>query len=160
MSYSPITKSYVATPKTVSKKWYVIDATNLILGRLAAEVSKILRGKHKPYYTPFINCGDNVIIINAEKVVQTGKKLENEKHYWHTGYPGGIREITRGEILTGKFPQRLIKLAVKRMLPKESPLAREQLKGLYIYGGSEHPHTGQQPEEIVMVNKNKKNKYK
>ncbi len=140
--------TFLATPSTVKKKWWLIDAKDLTLGRLASRVAILLRGKHKAYYTPYINCGDNIVIINAEKIKTTGKKLEQEVFYWHTGYPGGIKERKWKDILGGRFPERLIIKAIERMMPKESPLARLQMKGLHVYAGEVHPHQGQQPEVL------------
>ena len=146
MSYTDGT--FFATPSYVKKEWLVVDAKNMVLGRLAAKIARILRGKHKAYYTPFIDCGDHVVIINAAEIKVTGKKLEQNKFYWHTGYPGGIKERTFGQILGGKYPERLLTTAIRRMMPKESPLARKQLKNLYVYAGSVHKHDAQQPSAI------------
>ena len=132
-------------PSMVQKKWLLIDAEGLVLGRLASKLAKILRGKHKPSYTPHVDCGDNIIIINADKVKVTGAKLQDRKFYWHTGYAGGIKEKKFGEILGGKYPERLLQKAIERMLPKESPLARKQMKNLYVYASPDHPHIGQKP---------------
>lgn len=151
-------KTYSAKPKDVVKKWHVIDAEGVVLGRLAAEVAKRLRGKHKAMFTPHIDCGDNIIIINAEKVRLTGMKRDQDIFYWHTGYPGGIKERSKGEILDGKYPERVIQKAVERMLPKESPLARQQLKHLHVYAGTEHPHEAQKPEVLDVAGMNPKNK--
>jgi large subunit ribosomal protein L13 len=147
MSYTAGT--FFATPKYVRKKWLIIDAKDMVLGRLATKIAVILRGKHKAYYTPFIDCGDNIVVINAQNIKVTGKKLEQEKFFWHTGYPGGIKERTFGKILSGKYPERLLMNAVKRMMPKESPLARQQFKNLHVYAGASHEHSAQQP---VVVN--------
>lgn len=122
----------------VEKKWILIDAEGVIAGRLASYIALRLRGKHRPDYTPHIDCGDHVIVINADKVALTGNKLKDKKYYWHTGYPGGIKERTAGKILDGKFPERVMEKAVKRMLPKESPLARKQFSNLYVFSGSEY----------------------
>ena len=146
MSYTAGT--FFATPASVKKNWIVVDAKDVVLGRLAAKIARVLRGKHKPYYTPFIDCGDHVIVINAACVKLTGKKREQNKFFWHTGYPGGIKEKTFGKILQGKFPERLLKTAVKRMMPKESPLARTQLKNLYVYPFEQHKHEAQQPSLV------------
>ena len=121
----------------VEKKWILIDAEDVIVGRLATFVAMRLRGKHRPDYTPHIDCGDNVIIINAEKVALTGNKRNDKVYYWHTGYPGGLKERTADKILDGRFPERVMKKAVQRMLPKESPLARQQLSNMRVYAGSE-----------------------
>ena len=130
--------------KDVKKRWLLIDAENIVLGRLASTVSKILRGKHKSYFTPHVDCGDNVIIINAEKVKLTGNKLNDKTYYWHTGYPGGIKSITAKKIIEGKNPDRVIRLAVKRMIPK-GPLGRQQLSNMKVYPGTTHPHDAQEP---------------
>jgi len=132
----------------VEKKWILIDAEDVVVGRLATFVAMRLRGKHLPTYTPHIDHGDNVIIINAEKVAFTGNKRNAKTYYWHTGYPGGLKERTADKILDGRFPERVFKKAVQRMLPKESPLARKQLSNLKIYAGAEHPHSAQNPEVI------------
>ncbi|MHC0448552.1 MAG: 50S ribosomal protein L13 [Candidatus Lariskella arthropodorum] len=134
-------------PKEVKKNWFIIDVSGMPLGRVAARVAMILRGKHKATFTPHIDCGDNVIVVNAKEIKVTGKKLEQSKFFWHTGYPGGIKERSFGDILSGKFPERLFKKAVERMLPKDSPLARKQMGNLYVYPGVSHPHAGQQPQE-------------
>ena len=131
----------------VNKKWVLIDADGIVLGRLASKVSMILRGKHKASYTPHADCGDHVIIINAEKVKFTGKKLDDKTYYWHTGYPGGIKSRTAKKILEGKFPDRIIRLAVKRMIPK-GPLGSQQISNMKVYNGSAHPHDAQAPEKL------------
>ncbi len=141
----------------VEKKWILIDAENVVVGRLASFVAMRLRGKHRPDYTPHIDCGDNVVIINAEKVAFTGKKRTDKIYYRHTGYPGGLKERTAGKILDGRFPDRVVRKAVQRMLPKESPLARKQLSNLKVYSGSEHPHDAQTPEVIDFKSMNSKN---
>ena len=151
-------KTYSAKPADVKKDWWIIDAEDGVLGRLAANVAMILRGKHKPMFTPHIDCGDHVVIINADKVRLTGKKRENKKYYRHTGYPGGIKEATASFILDGRFPERVIQKAVERMLPKDSPLARQQFGKLKVYGGAEHPHAAQQPKTLDLAAKNPKNK--
>ena len=150
--------TYSAKPQDVTRAWHIIDAEGMVLGRMAAEVAKILRGKHKAQFTPHINCGDNVVIINAGKVKLTGDKLEKKKFYWHTGHPGGIKERTMGQILTGRFPERVVKKAIERMMPKESPLARQQLKNLHVYAADTHPHEGQKPQALDLVKRNSKNK--
>jgi large subunit ribosomal protein L13 len=141
----------------VDKKWIVIDARNAVVGRLATFVAMRLRGKHRPDYTPNVDCGDNVVIINADKVKFTGRKLQQKTYYWHTGHPGGIKERTAGKILDGRFPERILEKAVERMLPKESPLARKQMTHLKIYKTAEHPHEAQSPEVIDFVSLNTKN---
>lgn len=150
----------VATKPTEAKaqrEWILIDAENLVLGRLSAEVAKILRGKHKPIFTPHTDCGDNVIIINAEKIKLTGNKLTDKKYYWHTGYPGGIKETDPTKILAGNHPERVVEKAITRMMPK-TRLGRAQLKKLHIYKGAEHPHAGQAPKTLDLAAKNRKNK--
>jgi len=150
-------KTYSARAADIEKKWIVVDAEDLVLGRLAAEVAKILRGKHKPSYTPHMDCGDNVVVVNAEKVKLTGRKLSNKKFYWHTGYPGGIKERTVGQILEGKHPERVILKAFERMIPR-GPLGRQQMKNLRVYAGAEHPHEAQQPAVLDLAARNPKNK--
>jgi large subunit ribosomal protein L13 len=146
-----------AKPAEVVKKWVLIDAEGVVLGRLASIVANRLRGKHKPTYTPHIDDGDNIIIINAAKVKLTGNKAENEKFYWHTGHPGGIKERTWGKILGSAHPERLIEKAVERMVPR-GPLGRRQMKNLKVYPGAEHPHAAQQPETLDVAGMNPKNK--
>ena len=141
----------------VDKKWILIDAEDAVVGRLASFVAMRLRGKHRPDYTPHIDCGDNVIVINAEKVKFTGKKRTDKVYYWHTGHPGGLKERTADKILDGRFPDRIVRKAVQRMLPKESPLARQQLSNLRVYAGAEHPHDAQSPEVIDFKAMNTKN---
>jgi large subunit ribosomal protein L13 len=141
----------------VKKKWILIDAENLVLGRLAVVVANRLRGKHLPSYTPHVDCGDNVVIINAEKVHLTGNKLADKKFYWHTGYAGGIKERTIGQILTGKHPERVIIKAVERMVPR-GPLGRRIMGNLRVYPGSEHPHAAQQLTILDVASLNSKNK--
>ena len=150
-------KTYSAKPSEVERKWYVIDADGVVLGRLASLISMRLRGKHKPMYTPHIDCGDCIIVINAEKVRLTGRKRTNKRFYWHTGYPGGIKSRTMEQILDGRFPGRVIEKAVERMITR-SPLGRQQLKKLHVYGGPEHPHAAQQPEVLDVAALNPKNK--
>ena len=139
-------KSFMASPATIERKWYVIDAEGQTLGRLSSEIAKILRGKNKPTYTPFIDTGDNVIVVNAEKVKVTGKKLEQKIYYKHSDYPGGMRETTLKEMLEKK-PTDVIELAVKGMLPK-GPLGRSMIEKLHVYAGAEHPHAAQKPEAL------------
>jgi large subunit ribosomal protein L13 len=141
-------KTYVAKPGAVERKWYVVDATDQTLGRLATQIASILRGKHKPEYTPHEDVGDFVVVVNAEKVRVTGRKLEQKKYYWHTGYPGGIREISLERQLQ-LHPDRVIEHAVKGMLPR-GPLGRRQLRKLRVYRGTEHPHEAQQPEPLEL----------
>lgn len=137
-------KTYSMKPADVEKTWFVVDAEGMVLGRMAAEIAKILRGKHKAGYTPHVDCGDNVIVINAEKVKLTGRKLTDKVYYRHTGHPGGIKSTTPQEILRGKFPQRVVEKAVERMVPR-GPLGRQQLSNLRVYAGPQHPHDAQQP---------------
>ena len=141
----------------VEKKWILVDAQDVIVGRLATFVAMRLRGKHRPDYTPHIDCGDNVIIINAAKVAFTGNKRSDKTYYKHTGYVGNLKETTAEKVLDGRFPERVMKKAVQRMLPKESPLARKQLSNLRIYGGSEHPHDAQSLEVIDFKSMSPKN---
>ncbi|OQY09839.1 MAG: 50S ribosomal protein L13 [Marinitoga sp. 4572_148] len=141
-------KSYLAKNEEVERKWYVVDAAGMSLGRLAAQVAKVLQGKHKPTYTPHVDTGDYVIVINAEKIVLTGKKWTQKKYYRHSGYPGGIKEQTAKDILE-KYPERLIEKAVKGMLPKTT-LGRHMFKKLKVYSGSNHPHEAQKPEKLEL----------
>ena len=150
-------KTFSATPADIQKKWIVVDAEGVVLGRLASIVAARLRGKHKTKYTPHMDCGDNVIVINAAKVKVTGNKYEDKKFYWHTGYPGGIKVKTIREIIEGKFPERVIVNAVRRMLPRE-PLGRQQMRNLRVYAGAEHPHGGSNPEVLNVAAMNPKNK--
>lgn len=151
-------KTYAMKPADVEKKWVLIDAEGLVVGRVASIIATRLRGKHLPSYTPHVDCGDNVVVVNAEKVVFTGKKLTDKKFYWHTGYPGGIKERTMDKILGGAHPERVLMKAVERMMPKDSPLARKQMTNLKIYAGSEHPHEAQSPETLDVAAMNPKNK--
>jgi large subunit ribosomal protein L13 len=144
-------------PADVTKKWIVIDAENAVVGRLASFIAMRLRGKHRPDYTPNVDCGDFVVVINADKVKFTGKKLTDKIYYWHTGHPGGVKQRTAGGILNGRFPERVLEKAVERMLPKESPLARKQLTHLRVYNAPEHPHEAQAPETIAFAELNAKN---
>jgi large subunit ribosomal protein L13 len=151
-------KTYSAKPADVKEKWWIVDAQDLVLGRLASRIALILRGKHRPMFTPHIDTGDHVVVINAEKIKLTGKKVEQKIYYRHTGYAGGIKAPTAKFILNGKYPNRIIEKAVERMMPKESPLARKQLGKLRVYAGAQHPHEAQQPEVIDFAAKNPKNK--
>ena len=150
-------KTFSAKPAEVVKKWVLIDAEGVVLGRLASIVANHLRGKHKVTFTPHVDCGDNIIIINAEKVRVTGNKLEDKVFYYHTGHPGGIKERAWGKILGGKHPERLIIKAVERMVPR-GPLGRAQMKNLRVYAGSAHPHEGQSPVTLDVAAMNPKNK--
>ena len=146
-----------AKPHEVEKKWLLIDADGLVVGRVASIIANILRGKHKPSYTPHVDCGDNVIVINADKVRFTGNKLADKVYYRHTGYPGGIKGVTAGKVLEGRFPERVLEKAVERMIPR-GPLGRDQMRALRIYAGAEHPHTAQNPEVLDVASMNRKNK--
>ena len=157
MSMPNTQRTYSATPVDVTKGWFIVDAEDLVLGRLASIVAMRLRGKHKPTYTPHIDCGDNIIIVNAEKVRMTGNKRENKIYYRHTGYPGGIRSQTADAILTGKYPERVLQKAVERMISR-NPLGRAQMKKLHVYAGPEHPHEAQKPEPLDIAAMNPKNK--
>ena len=139
-------KSYMAATADVERKWYVVDAAGQTLGRLSSEIAKVLRGKNKPIFTPHIDTGDYVIVVNAEKIKATGKKLDQKIYYSHSDYPGGMREVTLREMIAKK-PADVITLSVKGMLPK-GPLGRSMLKKLHVYAGAEHPHAAQKPEEL------------
>lgn len=149
-------KTFSAKPADIDKKWVMIDAEGLVLGRLAALIAMRLRGKHKPSFTPHMDMGDNVIVVNAEKIQLTGRKRADKTYYWHTGYPGGIKSRTAGQILEGKFPERVVEKAVQRMMPG-GPLTRKQLSNLRVYAGAEHPHEAQTPEAIDVAALNSKN---
>ena len=151
-------KTYSAKPSEVEKKWLLIDAEGVTLGRLASIIAMRLRGKHKAMYTPHIDCGDNVIVINAEKVRITGKKKQFDVFYWHTGYAGGIKGRSKGQILEGAYPERVLENAVRRMMPKDSPLARGQLTCLRLFAGPKHDHEAQKPEILDVGAMNPKNK--
>ncbi|BBE35231.1 50S ribosomal protein L13 [Sphingosinicella microcystinivorans] len=152
------TKSTVsAKPAEVEKKWLLIDAEGLVVGRLASIIANRLRGKHKAIYTPHVDCGDNVIVINAGKVRFTGNKLKDKTYYRHTGYPGGIKGITAGKVLDGRFPERVLEKAVERMVPR-GPLGRAQMRNLRVYAGAEHPHVAQNPQVVDVASMNRKNK--
>lgn len=148
--------TYSTTPEDIDKKWILIDADGLVLGRLAAFVATRLRGKHLAKFSPHMDTGDNVIIINAGKVELTGNKLKDKMHYWHTGYPGGIKSRTSGQILKGKFPEKVVSKAIQRMLPTNK-LSRKLMTNLRVYAGSEHPHEAQNPEIIDLGSMNRKN---
>ncbi len=149
-------KTFTATPADIDKKWVVIDANGVVLGRLASIVAMRLRGKHKPTFTPHMDTGDNVIVVNAEKVQITGKKRTDRHYYRHTGYPGGIKSTTADEILAGKFPERVVTMAVKRMLPGNR-LSRTLMTNLRVYAGGEHPHEAQSPAVVDVASMNSKN---
>ncbi len=150
-------RPYSARPGDVTRAWWLIDAEDVVLGRLAVIVADRLRGKHKPLFTPHIDCGDHVVIVNADKVKLTGNKRKNKIYYWHTGYPGGIKSRTAGKILDGKHPERVVEKAVKRMIPS-GPLGRAQIRKLKVYAGAEHPHEAQQPTTLDLAALNAKNK--
>ena len=149
-------KTFSAKPSDIDKKWLLIDADGLVVGRLAALIATRLRGKHKPSYTPHMDCGDNIIVVNADKVVLTGNKRTDKIYYWHTGYPGGIKSRTADKILDGRFPERVLEKAVERMMPG-GPLSRRQMKNLKVYAGTEHPHEAQQPAKLDIASLNTKN---
>lgn len=145
-------KTYVAKPSEIKKNHYVVDANGLVLGRMATEIAKLLRGKHKPTYTPNMDCGDDIIVINAEKVKLTGKKDANKIYYRHTGYPGGLKSQKASDILEGKNPEKVVKLAIKRMIPN-NPLGRKQLKNLKVYKGTEFPESEKKIETLNLTKK-------
>lgn len=149
--------TYATKPSDIERKWYVVDAQGVVLGRLAAQIAMILRGKHKPYFVPNLDCGDYVIVINADKVKLTGKKLTDKKYFKHTGWIGGIKETTPAKIFAGAFPQRVIEKAVERMISR-NPMGRQQMTKLKVYAGSEHPHMAQNPEVLDIAARNPKNK--
>ena len=150
-------KTFSLRKEDVKKDWFIVDAQDVVLGRLAAMIATRIRGKHKPTYTPHVDCGDHIIVINADKVRITGNKRADKTYYRHTGYPGGIKSATAGEILSGKFPERVLKKAVERMLPK-GPLGRQVFTNLRVYTGSEHPHVAQNPKVLDVAAMNDKNK--
>ena len=150
-------KTYSAKPSDIEKGWTLIDADGLVLGRLASIIANHLRGKHKPTYTPHMDCGDHVVVINAEKIHLTGNKRKDSIFYWHTGYPGGIKGRSKGQILDSKHPERVIEKAVERMVPR-GPLGRQVMSHLRVYAGAEHPHEAQQPVTLDVAAMNPKNK--
>ena len=150
-------KTYSAKPSEIERKWWLVDAEDVVLGRMAVVIANRLRGKHKPMYTPNLDCGDHIVVINAEKVKLTGNKVKNKTYYWHTGYPGGIKSRTAEAILNGKHADRIVRKAVERMVPK-GPLGRAQLRKLKVYTGTEHPHEAQQPVVLDVGAMNPKNK--
>lgn len=150
-------KTISAKASDIERKWNVVDAEGVVLGRLAAVVASRLRGKHKPLFTSHVDCGDNIIVINAEKVSLTGRKMQDKRYYHHTGHPGGIKETSPEKIFAGKFPERVVQKAIERMLPR-SPLGRQQMTKLHVYAGTEHPHAAQQPEVLDVAGMNPKNK--
>ena len=152
---SKVTKS--VRPQDVQKDWVIIDADGLVVGRVASIIANILRGKHKPSFTPHVDCGDHVVVINADKVKFTGKKLADKVYYRHTGYAGGIKGITAGKVLEGRFPERVLEKAIERMIPR-GPLGRAQMRALHLYAGTEHPHAGTQPQTLDVASMNRKNR--
>lgn len=150
-------KTYSAKPAEVQKKWVLVDAEGVVLGRLASVLASRLRGKHLPTFTPHVDCGDNIIVINAEKVKLTGKKLADKVFHWHTGHPGGVKERTMAQRLGGRFPERVVIKAVERMITR-GPLGRKQMGNLKVYAGPEHPHEAQKPEVLDVAGMNPKNK--
>ena len=150
-------KTYVARPSEIERKWWLIDAEGLVLGRLSSIVANLLRGKHKATFTPNIDCGDHVVIINAEKVRLTGKKYSDKVYYWHTGHPGGIKQRTARELIEGKFPERVLEHAISRMISR-GPLQRDIMVKLHVYKGPEHTHQGQTPQPFDIASMNRKNK--
>jgi large subunit ribosomal protein L13 len=148
--------TFSAKPAEIEKKWVLIDAKGLVVGRLASIIALRLRGKHLPIFTPHVDCGDNVIVINADKVVLTGRKRDQKMYYHHTGYPGGIKERSAKFILEGRFPERIVEKAVERMLPR-GPLGRQQLSNLRVYSGADHPHVAQSPAVLDVGAMNRKN---
>ena len=150
-------KTYSMKQSEISKKWFVVDAEGVVLGRLASVIANRLRGKHKPGFTPHMDCGDYIVVVNAAKVRLTGKKLTDRRFHWHTGHPGGIKDRSMGEILGGRYPERVVEKAVERMVPR-GPLGRKQMSNLKIYAGPDHPHAAQQPEALDVGGMNPKNK--
>ena len=149
-------QTYSAKPSEIEKRWVVIDAEGIVLGRLASVIASRLRGKHKPTFTPHMDDGDNIIVVNAQKVKLTGRKRSDKVYYRHTGYPGGIKSRTAGEILDGAHPERVVLKAIERMIPR-GPLGRRQMSNLRVYGGPEHPHEAQNPEVLDVAAMNPKN---
>lgn len=149
-------RTYSARPSEITKDWILIDAEGLVVGRLASIIAARLRGKHKPTFTPHMDMGDNVIVVNVDKVAFTGNKLSDKVYYRHTGYPGGIKESRAGKVLEGRFPERVLESAVRRML-SGGPLSRQQMTHLYLYAGADHPHVAQKPEVLDVRSMNVKN---
>lgn len=150
-------RTYSARPADINRDWYVIDADGVVLGRLAVYLAVRLRGKHKPTFTPHMDCGDHMVVVNADKVKLTGRKRSDKVFYWHTGHPGGIKERTMAQILDGRYPERVIVKAVERMITR-SPLGRQQMRKLHVYKGPSHPHAAQQPVVVDLAAINAKNK--
>jgi len=151
-------KTYAMKPAEAQKDWTLIDAEGLVVGRLASVIATRLRGKHKASYTPHVDNGDNIVVVNADKVVYTGRKMTDKKLHWHTGYPGGVKSRAMDKILGGAHPERVLMKAVERMMPKDSALARQQMTGLKIYAGPDHPHAAQKPQQLDVGALNPKNK--
>ena len=149
--------TYATKPSDIERKWYVVDAEGVVLGRLAAEVAKILRGKHKPYFVPNLDCGDYVVVINADKVKLTGKKLTEKKYFKHTGWIGGIKETNPTRVFAGFHPEMVVEKAVERMISR-NPMGRQQMTKLKVYAGANHPHSAQNPEVLDIASRNEKNK--
>ena len=154
MSY--VARSYTAKPSEIERKWWLIDAENLVVGRVSTIIANLLRGKHKPTFTPNLDCGDHVVVINADKVKFTGKKLADKIYYWHTGHPGGIKQRTARQIMEGNFPERILESSVSRMISR-GPLQRDIMVKLHIYCGSEHKHQGQNPQKLDIAAMNRIN---
>lgn len=149
-------RSYYQKPAEVDRTWYLVDAADMVLGRLAVQLANLVRGKHKPTYTPWVDDGDRVVVINAAKIRLSGQKEKQSLFFWHTGYPGGLKSVTKGEMLGGKFPERVLVAAVRRMIPR-GPLGRVQLGNLMVYPGKEHPHQAQRPKLLDLAGRNPKN---
>jgi large subunit ribosomal protein L13 len=149
-------RTYVAKPKEIERKWWIVDAQDLVVGRASTIIANILRGKHKPTFTPNLDCGDHVVVINADKIKLTGKKYAEKLYYWHTGHPGGIKDRTAREIMEGKYPERILEYAVSRMISR-GPLQRDIMTKLHIYKGTEHKHQGQNPQVLDIASMNRKN---
>lgn len=150
-------KTYVAKPSEIKRAWWLIDAQDLVVGRVASIIAKILRGKHKPTFTPNLDCGDHVVVINADKIKFTGKKLADKIYYWHTGHPGGIKQRTARQVMEGNFPERVLENAVAKMISR-GPLQRDVMVKLHIYKGPDHTHQGQNPQILDIAAMNRKNK--
>lgn len=150
-------KTFSASAKNMDRKWYLIDATDLVLGRMSVVIADYLRGKHKPVFTPNLDCGDYIIVINADKIHLTGSKLSHKKYFHHTGYPGGLKETTAEKIMASKFPERIIEKSVERMITRNA-LGRAVMKKLFVYGGAQNPHSAQKPELLDVASMNTKNK--
>ncbi len=150
-------KTYAARAADIERQWYLVDARDLVLGRMAVEIADLLRGKHKPAFTPHVDCGDFVVVVNAEKVHLTGNKRRDESFHWHTGWPGGIRGQTLGQRLDGKHPERVVVKAVERMITR-NPLGQRVMTKLKVYAGPDHPHAAQQPQPLDLGARNRKNR--